>query len=185
MGKILWLDTETTGVNPYKHSIVQIAAIAETDGVIEGTFNHKMQPIAGAEIDLKALEVNNTTEEELRTYMLPANAYELLVAFLGDHIDKYNKADKFVVAGYNVKFDTDVLRQWFLAFNDKYYGSWFFWPSIDVAQTFVEERLLGGTMLDDYKLATVCTYMGIQFDAHDAMADIEATRTLYYKLKGK
>jgi DNA polymerase III epsilon subunit-like protein len=32
--------------------------------------------------------------------------------------------------------------------------------------------------LDNYKLTTVCEFFGIEFKAHDALADIKATREL-------
>lgn len=34
--KILWIDTETTGLDPDKHGIIQLAMIVDIDGQIKG-----------------------------------------------------------------------------------------------------------------------------------------------------
>lgn len=78
----------------------------------------------------------------------------------------------------------DMMRSSFEKSGDKYFGSWFFWPTIDVRHE-VAKQILDGCRLRNYKLETVCGHYDIKIDSHDALSDIKATRELYYKLIGK
>lgn len=52
--------------------------------------------------------------------------YKQFVDLLSKYVDRYNKKDKFFLAGYNIaSFDNSFLRAWFIQNGDKYFGSWF------------------------------------------------------------
>ena len=53
--KVLYFDTETTGLDAGKHGIIQLAALMEIGGEIVETFNMKFQPHEGALINPEAL----------------------------------------------------------------------------------------------------------------------------------
>ena len=42
--KICWIDTETTGLDPRKHDVIQLAALVEIDGKIEAQKVWKCKP---------------------------------------------------------------------------------------------------------------------------------------------
>lgn len=181
--KLFWTDTETSGVK-YNSAIVQIAGIFEIDGVVDNEFSIRMRPHDGADINAKALEHNNLTKEEIMDYKDHKSQFNLFKEYLEEYVDPFDPQDKFVVCGYNVKFDCDMIRALFTRCGDKFYGSWFFWPVIDV-QTLVAEHLAKtGLRLKNYQLSTICNHFGIEINAHEALSDIQATRELYYKLKG-
>ena len=190
--KVLWIDLETTGLEPLRHAIIQLAAIAEIDGEIVEEVDLRMRPLAKHKIDEEALASNNLTEPEIRTYPHQADQYRAFEDFLTRYINRYEKLDKFVLAGYNINtFDEPFLRQLFLdnATDRKarkyggYFGSWFFWPKRD-AQTYLAEHIVEhGLRLPNYKLATVCEHFNIPITPHDALSDIQATRTLYNVLR--
>ncbi len=184
MGKILWIDTETTGVDPKVNSMVQLAALVEIDGRIKEKINLLFQPLPGRQIHPKAIEVNGRDEKELVGFPPARISILALKARLKKYINPYDKTDKFVAAGYNVDFDTGFLREtWFASGGRFGPGSWIFNVSIDV-RTRVAERVAKECLrLPNYKLTTVCENFGVDLAcAHDAMSDIEATRELYYKL---
>ena len=104
---------------------------------------------------------------------------------LGRYCDKYNRLDKFYMAGYNVRFDADFLKEFFLKNKDFYFGSWFNYRFIDPLPLLHWANWVKEINLPDYKLATVCRHFQIPLQAHDAMADITATRELIYKLLDK
>lgn len=182
MGKIFWFDCETTGVNASINAIIQISGLIEIDGEILESLNFNVKPFTGAQIDKRALEVNKITEKELLDFPSHMVVYGKLITILSKYIAKYDTTDKFVLAGYNVGFDDGFLRNFFLLNNDKYYGSYFAWPKIDVAHCVAEEYSKGLRLIN-FKLETLCKQFGISIAAHDAMSDIIATRDLYYKLK--
>ena len=134
MTKLLFLDTETTGLDPKRHDVIQIA------GVIEDTcrtfepvqFEINMQPFDYESISKEALAANNTTIEQLQTYQTPKEGIKQLIGIFDKFIDRYNKEDKFVVVGYRTQFDVDFLRETFAKAGEKYFGSYISGYSIDV-----------------------------------------------------
>ena len=102
---------------------------------------------------------------------------------LSKYADRYNKQDKFFLAGYNnASFDNQFLRAWFLQNNDKYFGSWFWSNSIDVmvlATPYLASKRAG---MENFKQGTVAKHLGIEVDAerlHDALYDIEICKAIY------
>ncbi len=190
--KILWIDLETTGTDPLRHGIIQLAALAEIDGEVVEEIDLRMGLMAKHEINPEALEKNGIPEEEIRSYPHPSNQFIKFETFLERYINRYEKLDKFVLAGYNINaFDEPFLRQLFLdnAADRKarqyggYFGSWFFWPKRDV-QVYVAEHIAENDMrLENYKLETLCGTFNIPIKAHDALSDIHATRILYRVLR--
>jgi len=181
MGKVFWFDCETTGVSD-NSAIIQLAGLIEIDGQVIEQINLKARPHTGAEISMEALKVNNTTPDEIETFPEPIILYKTLIDRLNLWVNKFNRSDKMVLAGYNVSFDDGFLRRLFTRCGDKYYGSYFMWPKIDVAHC-VAEQCAKGLILPNYKLSTICERYGVPINAHDAMGDILATRDLYYRLK--
>ena len=177
-GKIFNFDVETTGTDPKKHDIVQLAYVITIDGHVEDKGNMLMQPFDYQSINPEALEVNKLTVEKLKLFPKPGEVYLNLCKMLSKYIDKYDRSDKFHPAGYNVGFDCDFLKEWFLKNNDVYYGSWFNWKKIDPLHVLYFMDGLGIISLPDYKLETVCEHYGIPIEAHDALSDIEATMRL-------
>ena len=192
VSKILYLDLETTGLVEGVHGIIQLAAIVEIDGEITDEVDLRMRPMLKHEISPEALSVHGLTEDEIRNYPHADFTFKQFESLLTRYVNKYEKLDKFILAGYNVaKFDERFLRQMFIdnaaTREDRqrggYYGSWFFWPVLDV-QTYLANHIAEhGLRLENYKLETVCKHFGIPIDAHDALSDIRATRNLYRVLR--
>ena len=63
--KILWVDTETTGTDPGKNGIIQLAGVLEINGHEISSFDLKIRPFAEDVIEDTALAVNGFTREEL------------------------------------------------------------------------------------------------------------------------
>ncbi len=180
--KILYADTETTGTNPVLHDVIQFAFIVEINGAIVDTAEFKAQPFSYENINPEALEINKTTIEQIKTYPSPRETYQKIVNFFCKHIDKYDRADKFYPAGYNLHFDLDFISQFFVKNGDKYFGSFCNWKRIDPLPFLYNMDFLGKISLPNYKLETVCNHFGIQIQAHDALSDILATREVIKKV---
>ena len=100
----LWLDGETTGLDPLKNDIVQLACIPVLSGVEQTTtFNQYCQPIDYNEVEMDALAVNGLTLDFLRKQQKAEAMVNNLVVFARS----FNV--KFTIAGYNVGFDKDFL----------------------------------------------------------------------------
>lgn len=184
--KIAWIDLETTGVDYGKNEIWQLACLIEQNGKIIDKFECKMAPSAPEVIDPEALKLQavEITVDYLLSLPPAEKQLKAFKRFLQKHVNKYNKEDKLVPAGYFVRFDLDFLRAAFLKQNDKYFGSWFFSAPIAV-ETLVAMGVALGLRYDNHKLSTICAAHNIEIGtAHDALADIRATRFLYYAMRG-
>lgn len=178
MKKICYFDTETTGTDQVKNDIVQFAYIIEIDDKIEDEGSIYIQPCSFENIEPAALQVNNLTIEQLKTFDEPQVAYKKIKKLFGKYIDKYDRSDKFAPAGYHVRFDMDFLKEFFIKNNDVYFGSWFNYHFIDPLQLLYWLEHIGKISLPDYKLTTVCEHFDIELEAHEALSDIRATRQL-------
>jgi len=177
--KILWLDIETSGLDPKANDPLIIAGIIDINGATYSKFKIKTQPIDWDSISRKALKVNGITLEEISKYPEPQNALEVLKKKLGDYVNKFNRKDKFYIGGYNVRFDLDFLHEWFKKLDDKYFGSWFNWKTVDVMSILHIMDYRGDYNFPNYKLKTISESLGIKHSEHEADSDIDVTRQIY------
>lgn len=185
--KVIWMDTETTGTDPMQHDIHQLAALMEIDGTVVGRINLNCQPRNWDSITDEAMEIGGVTREQLEEYDPPEVAYKRFVAFMAGHINRYNKKDKAYPGGFNVRFDTAFLRRFFEQAGDQYYGSWFNHRDLDPLPLVRLLNFHGIVDTENLKLGTVCEHYGVELgdSAHDALADVVATRDLFYKMTRK
>lgn len=184
MKKTLFFDTETTGLDSKKNSIIQFAGIMEYDGKEVDRINIKFQPFEEAEISQEALDKTGTTLEDILGYISHVEGFQKIQLFLDKHCNKFDRNDKIYPAGYNSKFDTEFLSEMFKYNGERFgIGSYFNWRTIDPLPLLYLMDWTGKISLENYKLETVCKHFKITLtDAHDAMSDIEATRDLIKKL---
>lgn len=183
--KILFIDTETTGLSFQKSGLTQLSGIVRIDKKDVETFNFFIKPFKGAEINKKALEVQGKTLEDFKDkkYISEENAYFYFKTILDKYVNKYDKNDKFIIAGYNVKFDIDMLQSFFKRQNDSYLFSYINSSILDPLPCIGMLQLCGLLPeLENNKLETWCKYFGIEFSAHDSMEDILATEKLIFKI---
>ena len=182
MAKIIYIDVETTGRDPDLCAIVQLGAIVEINGKEQERINMDIAPFPGATIDDKALEVIGKTREQIAQHEAQRTQYLKFVKILEKHVDRYNKADKFIFVGYNATFDDQFLRSFFKMNGNNYYGSYFHWPPVDVAVLGCVFYIEARGKMPNFKLETVAkrAKLEIKEDAfHDAFYDIELTKKLY------
>jgi len=185
MSKLFCFDTETTGLDTRKCAIHQLSGKIIINDEVKEIFNFKIRPHEGAIINDESLEISGVTREQIMAYPSPVEFYQALIKMLSKYVDKFNKRDKFHLAGFNnCKFDNELLRALFERMEDKYFGSWFWSDSIDamvLASLFLEDKR---ALMPDFKLMTVAKFCGIPVDEsklHDAQYDIEIT---YRVIKG-
>ena len=181
MNKLLWFDLETTGLDAQRCAIVTGDFISETDGSVTELFHMQCSPHEGAYIDPKALSVQGMTYDALMQLPDPLQAYGTLCNFFAKHIDKFNKKDKFMIAGYNPGFDVSFLSAFFEHMDDSFLGSFIDRRRvIDVRSIAVMCEELGLIPpLENYKLVTLAKHFEVEFKAHDSAEDIMVTRTIY------
>jgi DNA polymerase-3 subunit epsilon len=183
--KVLWFDTETTGLDPVKNDIIQMAGIITVDGKVTASINFRCAPPEGGEISLEALKTNGYTAEEIKLWPSPAKTFYELIKIFDTYIDKFDKSDKLVIAGHNVAFDKSMLEAMAKKYSFDYLFSYIDYTTLDTAQVAMICRILGkGNLPKSNKLGDLCKHFGIELKAHDAWEDIVATRKLCGKLLG-
>ena len=183
--KVLYFDTETTGLNPFAHEIFQFAAIIEIDGEVVEEVNWRCRPLNLDIVEQGALDVTGMTRAKLDLLHHPRGMVKDIVALFDKYIDKYDKTDKFYPCGHNVVFDLNFLNNLFQTNGQKYgTGAYQNWRAIDTRVMANIAAFDGKLDVKDVKLETLCKHFGIEIQAHDALSDIRATRELFFKLRG-
>jgi DNA polymerase III epsilon subunit-like protein len=186
--KVIFFDLETAGLNPRKHPIIQLAAIA---------VDEELSPLEAFEVKIQ-FDLRRADKSSLRKNhyhpgrwaakaLPPREAAEGFAEFLRRHATfpmlsaegkVYHVAQ---LVAHNASFDGPFLQAWFeklrLYLPARYQVActmqraiWFFNEH--------PERLRP----DNWKLATLCQHFGLEFhaaDAHEALADVSATVRLY------
>jgi DNA polymerase III subunit epsilon len=182
--KICFIDLETTGLNPNRHGIWQIAAVLTR---VEGGKIHELAsfeslvcPFKNDVLDPEALGMKGYAPESFESFPQPPAVLRQFKEVLGQYCDKLDRGDKFFFAAYNASFDYRFLRRFFEKLIDPYFGSWFFTPPVDIMGLAAISLLNERPDMENFKLSTVAKKCGYQLDdEHDAMADVRATKAVF------
>jgi DNA polymerase-3 subunit epsilon len=186
--KSFYFDTETGGLDPKHHALLQIAWIIENDDneiVVERSFD--LAPEYDADINLPALDVNGFTIERIKEGTPRAKVLETMRQ---DVKSAVGGGGPLIPIGHNVRFDIDFL------YRAAQRGTETFWLNFGnndylalrkpVCTLALSNYLsyCGMINVSDHKLITMCNYFSIPvIDAHDALADVRMTRHLFHALK--
>jgi len=182
----MYIDVETTGLAYPAAGLVQLSGAVEIGGVLQETFDLCIAPFPGDVIEEQALEVNGLTKQIILEYSAPAEAYGAFTTLLRKYVDPYDRSDKFHFVGYNAHFDAEHLRAWFQKNGDRFFGSWFWHPPLDVMNLAATLMIGRRHTLPNFKLPTVAGSLGIEVDTkrtHDALYDVELTRLVFQRLQ--
>lgn len=182
MATIIWIDIETTGLNPQRHAMVQVAGIVEVDGVMGERWNLRMRPDINAEIDDTALAINGLTREKMAEH--PYSAAKGC-AMLRGILSKY---ERYIIAGWRVAFDVRFLCALFEmhgGFSD-FDVQRSLYPVLDVAPMAVAylAEINALQTVAPFNLGSVADYLRVMpiGELHDAETDVRLTREVYRAL---
>lgn len=146
--------------------------------------NRSLDPRTGKITEIGIIyRINGKIKKEVE---FKTNIYKNLIKFLDSIINKYDKEDKAYFIAYNAKFDNDFIRELFNKNNNKFYGSYFHNPVIDVMQIASYKFMIKNRKPINFKLGTLCKYFRIKINdekLHNALYDIRKTKELYNILK--
>ncbi len=153
-GRIIVLDTETTGVNPSSDEIVQVYARELVNGKLGKEFHHylKNKKSVGS-----AYFVHKISDEFLKEKGEdPKKILKNLKDFIGDSI----------VCGHNIIFDLNMIKE-----NSKRHNINIdfknYYDTLDLSRRFLN--------LDSYKLSNIAKYLNFKNATHSADDDVAAT----------
>ena len=188
MDKILFFDTETTGVpSNYLASLsdtshwprlVQLGwIVANADGSIISENSYVIYP-DGFDIPIDSSSIHGITTDYARRE--GRNIADVLALFVQD-LDKVNR-----IVGHNIKFDQYIVGAELCRLNWSY-RQLFNLPTTCTMKKSIDFCKLLPFRYGEYKWPELeelysRLFDGEYFDAHDAMADIEATKKCYFEL---
>ncbi len=114
---IICLDTETTGLDPKIHEVIEIYAVAldpaSLTAVTGGVFHSLIRPSDFTSIDEKAMQVNGISLEELKTSPKQKYVWKKFASWVKEHNKGKSKTEYTapIVAGKNVAFDLGFIKE--------------------------------------------------------------------------
>lgn len=163
---LIFIDTETSGLNPHRDCLLSIGAVAtDVQGyTIQGIYSDRIQPTSP--VSAGAAAVNGYTPEGWRDAVPVAQAINNLLHLARDRI--------FVA--HNAPFDWGFISA--AMGHHKWPGDY---HKVDTAALAWPLLLTG--RVDNLKLTTLCEHFGYTNTAeHDALADAKACRIVYVNL---
>jgi len=184
---LLFLDTETTGLDPITNDVIEIGFILECDGEIKKQASFKVQPHSYENISEEAMKVNNIVIDELKKAPKPEVGLKLFVKLLKKYLPENPRNDeKLIMVAHNAKFDYGMMKHWFLkgGMTEKDFDSLISYHCIDtvaIAALFSGWGPLKGKV-KSFSLGALTKFFNIEFDGaqHTAGADIKATYELFH-----
>jgi DNA polymerase-3 subunit epsilon len=194
--KLIFIDVETTGVNPDCNGLTQISGCVQVDNEVAESFDYFVRPFPQDIIESSALEVTGIDRRQFlppehpdhlavpgQLFEDPKEIYVRMHKMFKNYVDQYDKSDKFQFVGYNAhSFDMPFMRKFWEKNGDRFFGSWFWYPCLDVMLVWAQILQPVRAELPNFKLATVAKHAGIDVDdsrLHDSQYDIQLTRELW------
>lgn len=188
--KKLFIDVETTGVDPMRNAIHTMACIFEVSGKIVESKTFTMCPdymgaLSAEDLDLAAsLEISGSTLEQVITYEKAHVVAREFVNFLGRHINLEDDRDKCFFIAYNAKFDFDMFMSWMKhSCMASYVFQNIYTPPICVLSKSADAFKVIRKKFPNLKLSTLAKLFGITLDAHNAESDVAVAREIYNRLE--
>jgi len=152
------IDLETTGLNPKLDKIIEIGAVKVLEGKAAESFHTYVNP--GRQLEQRIVELTGISQEQVDGAPYIEEVLLKLIAFLED----------LPLLGHRVLFDYSFLKK--AAVNGKIPFEKQGIDTLRIARCFLPQ-------LEHRTLPYLCQYYEISHDAHRALADAEATSSLY------
>lgn len=180
--KILFIDTETGGLSQ-NSALIQLSGIVQIGKNEAEVFNFYVKPFPSSEVTDEALAIQKRTREEIETFEDEEIVFQKFISILNKYVDKYDKNDKFILAGYNVNFDKEVLNRFFKRNRNNFFFSYVQGAVLDPLYLITPLQILNKLpVLDNNRLETWCEYFNIPLINHDSLQDVIATKKLTKEL---
>lgn len=177
--RLLFVDTETGGMNPNKHSLLSFAMVVWQDMEIldsqELLINDGKNSVTEQALSINKIDI----EEHMQSALSPSQAIEKILLFISKHFPPQRK---ITLAGHNVHFDVNFLKVFFSQHNENF-------------NTYFSHRIIDTSSILHYLfLAGHLKHKAISSDEafelfkikvkgrHTALGDAVATAKLFNKL---
>lgn len=177
--KILFIDTETGGIDPASHSLLSLALVVWKELEIRASIEILVND-GVLHVTEKALEINGINlSEHQKKAVTPVIALERFHQFLDTH---FPKDEKIILGGHNINFDVNFLNA-FLTQNGVNFQQRFSHRFVDTSAILFYLYLTGKIKRKLTASQDAFDYFGITVQGrHTALGDAFATAQLFSKL---
>lgn len=173
--KILFLDTETTGLDIIQHEIIQVGYILlDRDPIFGDTI------VTQKEFNILPLHLESASQEALKINGFTSAAWKDALPF-SEHAVHLREMIEYanLMIGQNLIFDMRFLKQAYANLNLEIPRFPNYIDTKNMAKFLVEQKVVDTTSMDK-----LCKHYNITFAgrAHNALADCERTMKLWQKL---
>jgi DNA polymerase III alpha subunit (gram-positive type) len=172
---LIYLDTETTGLDPHLNDIIEVAGIIEIDGVKVDEFDLYVQPINYDSIQQSAIDAHHISVEQMRGFEPPSEVIKKLNAKLLSY-----SQHPYIIIGQNPKFDYLMLNHFWKKHESvavRPFNFVFNYKTYDLTSVAALFHIAGIFNFGNFKLGSIIKEIGISFngEAHNALVDTRAT----------
>lgn len=180
--KLCWIDLETTSLSAKRGKIIEIGAVCASEFEIYSEFQTRIRHDDYGPDFEDAYRTHKISKELLQvTGKSSGEAKRLFYTWIKKHFFWEIANGGIMLAGQNIqKFDEWFLRQWM---GQENFRKAFHYRSLDISPVIQFCRDCDILKTPDSKLKTVAFHLGIEYQAHCALADANAARTVYQRLK--
>lgn len=176
---ILFVDTETGGLNPFKHSLLEVGLVAQVNGHQTGVLQFYVKHDS-YEITEKAMQVNKLNIDDVNNEGIDTKeAAEKMKTFVLEHFGN----EKPVLCGHNPSIDKYMIRQQIFSANGLEMDDLISHRMIDTMSIIWALHLAGALPYEACSSSGAFEYFGISIrERHKALDDCLATAELLLKL---
>jgi DNA polymerase-3 subunit epsilon len=177
--RLLFIDTETGGLDPGKHSLLSVAMVVWEDRqIIDSTeilVNDGILSVTAEALSINRIDIVKHRQSALS----PSRAMDEILSFIGKH---FPGREKITLAGHNVHFDAAFLKAFFST-NNKDFSQFFSHRIIDTSSILHFLYLSGYLKQKAISSDEAFAFFDIQVEGrHTAKGDAIATAELFTKL---
>ncbi len=177
--RLLFIDTETGGLDPDKHSLLSLAMVIWEDMEIvdsqEILINDGILSVTEEALSINGIDL----EKHKQSAISYSQAMEKTLSFIGKH---FPGQGKITLAGHNVHFDADFLKRFFYA-NSKDFSEFFSHRIIDTSSILHYLYLAGRIKQRAISSDEAFDLFDIKVEGrHTAIGDANATAKLFTAL---
>jgi len=177
--RLLFIDTETGGLNPNEHSLLSLAMVIWEDMEIidsqELLINDGILSVTKEALSINKIDI----EKHKQSAISSTQAIEKIFLFISKH---FPQKRKITLAGHNVHFDANFLR-FFFSMNNKDFSKFFSHRIIDTSSILYYLYLAGHLKHRAISSDEAFDLFEIEVDGrHTAIGDAIATAKLFTRL---
>ncbi|MFA5841665.1 MAG: 3'-5' exonuclease [Candidatus Paceibacterota bacterium] len=176
--KLAFIDTETTGLMPDKHELIEIGLVLAEQSLtpenkialrVIDEFDVKIKPVHIETADMESLSVNHYKEED----WISAVSLEEALSVFSD------KTADAIMVGHNVAHDFAFLQR---AFTETGVQNKMHYHKLDTISVAFA-KLYSHMEIEKLSLRALCEYLGVENkNSHTALSDARATFQVFKKM---